>query len=87
MHLKLPSIRLPEQDQRIGFFIDAASYRVARPVTKLVRYPMHGYCYPLCPRCKKCMEREYVSYCDRCGQKLNWDKIEEAVILTAPMID
>lgn len=28
--------------------------------------------FPVCPRCKVSMEREFMSYCDRCGQKLDW---------------
>lgn len=87
MRLKMPAIKLPNQEYGISFLICAASYRIALPVTKLVRYPMRGYCYPLCPRCKKSMEREFISFCDRCGQRLSWDKIDDAQILTAPIIE
>ena len=31
-----------------------------------------GLSYPLCPRCKITMERDYQRFCDRCGQKLAW---------------
>lgn len=86
MHLKLHFIRRPNQEERIGSFASAVSYRVAIPVIKMVKYPTGGNCYPLCPRCKMSMEREYVNYCDRCGQKLNWDNIDDAIILTAPII-
>ena len=37
--------------------------------------------FPLCPRCSITMEREYQSYCDRCGQCLDWENLEKAVIL------
>lgn len=87
MRLKLLSIKLPDQKYSFGFLLNAASYRVAIPVTKIVKYPTYGYCYPLCPRCGQSLEREYVSFCDRCGQKLSWDKIESAKILTAPIIE
>lgn len=30
-----------------------------------------GYC--VCPGCKCTFEREYQSFCDRCGQKLAWN--------------
>lgn len=86
MRLKLQSIKPPDQAQGLRFLIYAASYRIALPVTRLVRYPTHGDCYPLCPRCKKSLEREYVSFCDRCGQKLSWDRFDDAKILTAPII-
>ena len=28
--------------------------------------------YYVCPRCKTTMEREFMAFCDRCGQKLDW---------------
>lgn len=87
MHLRLPFIKRPNQESRISFLVYAASYRIAIPVTRIVRYPTYGYCYPLCPRCGQSIEREYVSFCDRCGQKLSWDKIDDAKILTAPIIE
>lgn len=87
MNLKLPFIRRPEQGSGIRFLICAVSYRIPLPVTRMVRYPMHGYCYPLCPRCGKGMEREYMNFCDRCGQKLSWDRFENAEILRAPIIE
>ncbi len=31
-----------------------------------------GFTYAVCPRCKISMEREYVHYCNNCGQKLDW---------------
>ena len=47
------------------------SYRIAMLVTESVCY-QSGFKYPICPRFKCSMEREVQSYCDRCGQKLNW---------------
>ena len=87
MHLKLLSIRLREQEYELNFLIHVVSYRIPVPVTQVVRYPMRGYCYPRCPRCKSSMEREYVSFCDRCGQRLSWSRIEKAQVLTAPIIE
>lgn len=37
--------------------------------------------YPVCPRCNITMEREYQSFCDRCGQKLDWKKFKQATII------
>lgn len=31
--------------------------------------------YYLCPGCGIFLDREYVNYCDTCGQRLNWDHI------------
>ena len=37
--------------------------------------------YPVCPRCEKTMEREYIAFCSRCGQKLDWENFQEARIV------
>ena len=39
------------------------------------------YCFPMCPKCQKTMEREYQKYCDRCGQHLDWSKITKATFI------
>jgi len=36
--------------------------------------------YPVCPRCGRTMEREYMSFCSRCGQRLDWKDYESARI-------
>lgn len=28
--------------------------------------------FPLCPHCHSLIEREYMKFCDCCGQALNW---------------
>ena len=48
-------------------------YRRSMPVCRLRRYQGEDVYYPVCPRCGSTMEREYQSYCDRCGQRLSWD--------------
>ena len=50
----------------------ALSYRIKRAVTEAVRYSPGGYSYPLCPRCRRGLEREFVGFCDRCGQRVDW---------------
>lgn len=87
MHLKLPFTKPLEQAYGFSFLVNAVSYRIAIPVTKIVQYHASGYCYPMCPRCKQSIEREYMGYCDRCGQKLSWEKIENAKILMAPIVE
>ncbi len=37
--------------------------------------------FPVCPRCGRTMEREYQSYCDRCGQHLDWKDFSKAAII------
>ena len=41
----------------------------------------HYNSYSVCPRCKATMEREYQSFCDRCGQRLDWSKYENAEVV------
>ena len=66
MPLKLSTTK-PRKGLRIGVY----SYRVPLPV-KNVRTFADGNAYPICPRCTNTLDREYMSFCDRCGQKLNW---------------
>lgn len=40
-----------------------------------------GYTYPICPACEITLDREYQSYCDRCGQCLNWNQFDKAMII------
>lgn len=61
-------------------FIKAVSYRIPLPVTKVIVYA-DNTAYPLCPRCESALEREYVFFCDQCGQKLNWDLFEYARVV------
>ena len=39
------------------------------------------YSFPVCPRCQLTMEREYQSYCDRCGQALDWKGFSKALVI------
>lgn len=58
-------------------FTEAISYRVPLPVTKVIVFT-HNNTYPVCPRCSICLDREYMSFCDQCGQKLGWDLFKYA---------
>lgn len=80
-----PLTELPKQPYRIRFLIRAVSYRIAFPVTQMVKYAAAGYCYPQCPRCKRGMDRECTSFCGRCGQKLSWAEIDDAKNLIVPI--
>ena len=54
-------------------------YRMPMQVRQVVLFH-DGNSYPLCPRCDCTIEREYMRYCDRCGQRLNWSAFSFAVI-------
>ena len=63
---------------RKGFGLRIYAYRVPLPVTEMRTFP-NGSSYPVCPRCASTMDREYMCFCDRCGQKLSWSFITFAV--------
>ena len=52
------------------------TYHLPRTVTA-VRIYRDGNIFSICP-CDVCIEREYQRYCHRCGQYLDWSKLEEA---------
>ena len=56
------------------------SYRIPRKV-KAVFELKDGDDYSICPKCKSTLERDYQSFCDRCGQKLDWDYFEKAKVI------
>lgn len=66
--------------QRSSSLSLAVSYRLPLPVTKILRLSS-GTTYPICPRCNDSLDREYMHFCDRCGQRLSWDAIELADVI------
>lgn len=52
-------------------FLGAYSYRLPLPVRKVLIF-RNNASYPICPRCGSTLPREYMRFCDRCGQKLSW---------------
>ena len=59
---------------------DALSYRQPLEVTHMLLLA-NDDCYPICPKCGISLDREYMSYCDRCGQCLGWRKYNDAEIV------
>ena len=78
MNSDLPALA-PNSKHSIRIFADAVSYRIPLPVTKVIAYSK--ITYPICPRCAVSLDREYMYFCDRCGQKLNWDLFEYAKVI------
>lgn len=65
-------------------FFRLLSYRRKMPVTEIVVYYPHdreenSYC--ICPRCAATLEREYMVFCNQCGQRLGWKNFENARII------
>jgi transcriptional regulator with XRE-family HTH domain len=60
--------------------LNELSFRIPQLVTQYSgRIETYGYTtYPICPRCKITMNREYQAYCDRCGQRLWWKNYAKA---------
>ena len=63
---------------------NAVSYRVPRSVTKVLLH-RSGDCYPICPRCDCTLDREYMGFCDRCGQRLAWQSFAVATVRHEPI--
>ena len=57
-----------------------AGYRMKMPVTEVMLFP-DGNDYYVCPRCHITMEREFMNFCDRCGQHLDWKGYKKARIV------
>ena len=56
---------------------EKSEYLTARshPLPVLRTKQLGGCEFPVCPGCGCTLEREYQSYCDRCGCKLNWKNV------------
>ncbi len=64
---------------RIRCAADAVSYRIAIPIREIC-VCRNDDCFPICPRCDQAMDREYMAFCDCCGQKINWQTLPMARI-------
>lgn len=53
------------------------TYRLPKTVSA-VRIYRDENIFSVCPRCDVCIEREYQGYCHRCGQHLDWSRLEDA---------
>lgn len=62
------------------FAQEAVSYRTKLPVKEIYLYEKEDSIYPLCPRCKETIDRDYVKYCSCCGQRLQWTDWTKAPI-------
>ena len=78
-------LKLSERPRAKPSFLLAVSYRVALPVMRICKFT-NGDCYPVCPRCTETLDREYMAYCDRCGQCLNWQWFDSAQIISPTIV-
>ena len=50
----------------------ALKFREKMQVEEIIVYK-NGTADAMCPRCKTPLDREFISYCDNCGQRLSWN--------------
>lgn len=62
------------------FLILFAQYRTKLSIKEVMVFP-NGDAYYVCPRCDMTLEREFMPYCDRCGQHLSWRGYRKAKVI------
>lgn len=62
------------------FFRLMITYRVPMMIQDAIVFRRHlkNTVYYRCPRCQQLLEREFMAYCCRCGQSLNWRDYKKA---------
>lgn len=60
--------------------IQLLEYRREVPVKEVIVF-QNGAAYYVCPRCGITMEREFMAYCDRCGQHIGWKGYKKAKVI------
>lgn len=48
--------------------VSEAAFRRPMAIVAIKQFG-NGETYPVCPRCRITMEREYQNFCDRCGRR------------------
>ena len=63
--------------------LSMAEYRQPMPIREMLLLPFSGRtgCFYLCPRCHISLERDFMAFCDRCGQRLDWRDYKNAKAL------
>lgn len=59
-------------------------YRIPLAVTQVHLFES-GESYAVCPRCQQLLDREYMRFCDSCGQKLVWKNFRNAERIKVPI--
>lgn len=57
-----------------------ARYREVMAIREVMVFP-NDDAYYVCPRCYITLEREFMAYCDRCGQHLGWKGYRNAKVV------
>lgn len=56
------------------------SFRIPMTVNEIHLFN-NDTAFSVCPRCHITLEREYQSFCDRCGQALDWKSLDRALVV------
>lgn len=48
--------------------------------------PRSGTAYSICPRCGQAVAREYIRFCELCGQKLSWKEFSKGHVVLCQKI-
>lgn len=64
----------------LSILIRELSFRDPLEVTEIIYFRKARAGYAKCPRCRVSLAREYASFCDRCGQRLDWNDPHGIVI-------
>ena len=84
MKLTVRNLYFPLPRAYLEFLLSQASYRAAMCITEVMVFKstwMGETGYYVCPRCHITLEREFMSFCDRCGQHLDWKNYKKAAII------
>ncbi len=79
----VPNRSVPNTNNRkekVISYDDAILFRTPVKVNEIMLMA-NGSEFPVCPRCKVTLDREYQRYCDRCGQHLSWKAYSKARIV------
>lgn len=79
------SLKIATKTQRKPTRIKAVMYRIPLMVGEVLIFD-NGNSFPICPRCSRTIEREYMNFCDRCGQRLGWDLFAFARTVRVPRL-
>ena len=79
-YLELPPVTA-QLFWRFAFW--SVGYRLKMPISEVMVFRTHfgETGFYVCPRCKLTLDREFVSFCDRCGQHLDWKDYRKAKLI------
>ena len=60
--------------------VSAESFRLPMVVNE-IHLHRNNMAFPVCPRCRITLDRDYQAFCDRCGQALDWKQFKHALVV------